>query len=138
MLLPIWNRILPVILVSLMSLADYDTRASMFGIAPPSIVLPLMQDVRTVVLDVRTNDEIVSNGKLENVPHWVHFSMSSLDSPGLESNPGQIVGTDKDVPVVIYCGSGKRANKAREILMSYGYTNVVNAGAYGDITYLIK
>jgi rhodanese-related sulfurtransferase len=40
------------------------------------------------------------------------------------------------VPVIVYCGSGKRAAKAKEVLEGKGYLKVLNAGAFGDLTYL--
>ena len=39
-------------------------------------------------------------------------------------------------PVVIFCGSGRRAGKAKEVLEQKGYTNVLNAGGLKDLTYL--
>lgn len=54
----------------------------------------------------------------------------------LESSPESVVGDDKEVPIIIYCGSGRRANKAKEVLEGQGYKIVVNAGGLGDIDYL--
>jgi rhodanese-related sulfurtransferase len=39
-------------------------------------------------------------------------------------------------PIVIYCGSGKRASKAEEVLKSNGYETVLNAGGFTDLDYL--
>ena len=41
-------------------------------------------------------------------------------------------------PVIVYCGTGKRAALAKNILESKHYTNVYNAGAFKDIGYLEK
>jgi phage shock protein E len=39
-------------------------------------------------------------------------------------------GEDKSREIVLYCGSGRRADMAREILNSHGYKKVFNAGGY--------
>jgi len=36
--------------------------------------------------------------------------------------------TDKDAPIYLYCGSGRRAGVAKETLEKMGYTQVTNAG----------
>ena len=40
---------------------------------------------------------------------------------------------NKDAPIIVYCRSGRRASKAKEILENKGYKNVLNAGGYDDI-----
>jgi len=40
------------------------------------------------------------------------------------------------VPVLAYCGTGKRAAQAVKTLKSKGYLHVLNAGAYPDLDYL--
>lgn len=39
-------------------------------------------------------------------------------------------GGDKNRPIVVYCASGGRSGKAKGILESHGFTNVVNGGGY--------
>lgn len=39
---------------------------------------------------------------------------------------------DKDAPIYLYCGSGKRADIARQSLQRRGYTNVTNLGGLDD------
>jgi rhodanese-related sulfurtransferase len=36
-------------------------------------------------------------------------------------------------PVIVFCRSGRRAGKAKEMLELKGYTNVLNAGALTDL-----
>jgi phage shock protein E len=43
------------------------------------------------------------------------------------------VGADKTKPVVVYCGKGGRASKAKAQLEAAGYTTVVNGGGYDDL-----
>jgi phage shock protein E len=35
---------------------------------------------------------------------------------------------DKDAPIVLYCGSGGRAKRAKEALQANGYSAITNAG----------
>lgn len=117
---------------------DFATRATMFGIASRDQVLPLAQKPNAVLLDVRTEDEIKNTGSLEPkcVGSWAHCSVTPDAAPELQDNAEEIVGSDKDAPILIYCGSGRRACKAKEVLESKGYTNVLNAGGWSDVDYL--
>ena len=42
-------------------------------------------------------------------------------------------GTDKSAPIVFYCKRGVRADRAKEILVENGFTNVTNGGGYDDM-----
>ena len=42
-------------------------------------------------------------------------------------------GGDKGKPVVVYCASGQRSERAKGILEAAGFTNVVNGGAFGAL-----
>jgi phage shock protein E len=42
----------------------------------------------------------------------------------------QLVGGDKTKPVVVYCGAGPRAAKAKRELEAAGFTHVVNGGGF--------
>ena len=44
----------------------------------------------------------------------------------------KLAGGDKTKPIVLYCGSGKRAGTAKEKLLKAGYTQVTNPGGIGD------
>lgn len=126
----------PLILLFTMSMPDFSTRATMFGIASQEEVMKLANQPNTVVLDVRSVDEVQS-GKVE-CPGWVHCSVTPMGAPELEQDPEAIVGSDKAAPIIIYCGSGKRASIAKGTLEAKGYTNVVNAGGLCDVGYLGK
>jgi phage shock protein E len=39
----------------------------------------------------------------------------------------------KDKPVVLYCRSGARAGRVKQMLESKGYTDVTNAGGFADM-----
>lgn len=76
-----------------------------------------------LLIDVRSAEEFAAghvNGAM-NVPH--------SDTAGLAA----AIGADKDRSVVVYCGSGRRAGKAKEALEALGYTAVFNATGYGAL-----
>ena len=49
--------------------------------------------------------------------------------------PSQIAGIapDKNAQINLYCRSGNRSEKARQILLDMGYTNVINQGGYQQL-----
>lgn len=79
----------------------------------------LEQQAATVLIDVRTRDEINQLGTIGryqniNIPRgWLEFRIA-------EAVP------DKDTPVVVYCGRNVRSPPAARTLMDMGYTNVKN------------
>ena len=74
-------------------------------------------------LDVRTLDEY----QAESYPNAKHIPIDELAGRMAE------VGTDKSKPIVVYCGSGGRAGKAKRQLEAAGYTQVVNGGGLDDL-----
>ncbi len=79
-----------------------------------------------VLLDVRTKEEFDAKhlDKAENI------SIQELDARMADVE--KLTGGDKTKPIVLYCGSGKRAGTAKEKLVKAGYTQVTNAGGIGD------
>ena len=131
-----WHRFIAVVAVS--ENPDFDSRTTMSDIASQAQVLPFANQPNAVILDVRTEEEINTIGSLQNKfgSRWVHYSVTPTEAPELEENPEAIVGSDKDAPIIIYCRSGRRATKAKEVLESKGYTKVLNAGGWSDVDYL--
>ncbi len=86
----------------------------------------MIEDEGGILLDVRTPEEF-EEGHLEGAVNLSHdkieAQMSELDA---------LTGGDKSKPIVTYCGSGKRAGKARKTLEDAGYTNVTNVGGMTD------
>jgi phage shock protein E len=68
-----------------------------------------------VVIDVRTPQEIKQTGAY---PGSVNIPFDSLSYVIPNTYP------DKTTRILIYCRTGKRANKATELLRSMGYTSV--------------
>lgn len=109
--------------------------APLFLFASPQDVKGALANPKTTVLDARGIDEILDNGFLKTNRQWVHAQCTLTECPLLEVAAESLL-PDKNAPVVVYCASGKRASKAKEVLESKGYINVLNAGALGDLGYL--
>ena len=113
--------------------ADYEERAKMNNMASPKEIVEALKQEGTVVLDVRTDEEI-AEAKLdtpENV-QWSKTGCSRTECPALETDPSQFV-KDKNATIVIYCKSGARANRAKIVLENQGYTKVLNGGGLTDM-----
>jgi rhodanese-related sulfurtransferase len=82
---------------------------------PQSLLLKFLADNRTFALvDARSSAEFDTshiNGAI-NVPH---------DSP---DDSLSLLPSNLDAPIVVYCKTGKRANKLKTKLVDHGYTNV--------------
>ena len=75
------------------------------------------------VIDVRTVAEWKDghHPKAQLLPHT-----TILDGKGFAK-------LDKTKPVVLYCGSGGRAERAKNYLQAQGFTNVKNLGGISDL-----
>lgn len=109
----------------------YDLRSKPLGLASKAEVKAAVSDPASVFLDVRSPEEIAS-ASLNTNKKVICAPCSSADAcPALQQLPKQ-----KDVPVIVFCASGKRASGAKQVLESRGYTNVLNAGGLGDLDYI--
>jgi rhodanese-related sulfurtransferase len=120
--------------------SDYATRKSTFQLADRETLLkhlqPQQQQDRTIVLDVRTDAEIATDGVFQPPGcDYHHVSCSPTDASALVQQAPQLFSNhEKDTPIIVYCKSGRRAGTAKQALMvDLGYTNVHNAGGLGDI-----
>ena len=116
--------------------ADYEERSKNYGFASPSDILNALSRTDTVVLDVRSEDEIAASGNVaaHTAAQWKQTGCTPHSCPQLEANPSDLVREDqKEAPVVIYCRSGRRAVKAHQLLEEYGCKLVMNAGGYDDV-----
>jgi phage shock protein E len=75
-----------------------------------------------VWIDVRTHSEF-SAGHLEGA-HNIPFDAIEKGVAQLKLEP--------DTPIYLYCGSGGRAERAKQSLERAGYTAVTNAGGLED------
>jgi len=93
---------------------------NLFGIK--SVDYKALVEKGAVIVDVRTPGEY-SGGHIKgsiNIP---------LDS--LERNLSKL--KDKQKPVITCCASGMRSGRAKGILQSKGYENVVNGGGWSSL-----
>lgn len=75
-----------------------------------------------LVVDVRTADEY-QGGHYEGA--------RNIPVQELEARINEL--GDKKRAVVVYCASGARSARAADILAAAGFTDVTNAGGYGDL-----
>ena len=79
----------------------------------------LDEDPYTILIDVRTRDEVVQIGSIhrgqnKHIPRgWLEFQISEH-------------ALTKDTPIIVYCGLNRRSPLAAKSLMNMGYTNVSN------------
>jgi phage shock protein E len=99
----------------------YDIRSSQLGFASKEQVKAAASNPKAVFLDVRSQAEIAA-------------ACLKTDKPVLHTL--EKLPPNKDVPIIVFCASGKRASSAKKVLEGKGYTNVLNAGGLGDLDYL--
>ena len=89
------------------------------------LILIVQQDLlatESLIIDVRTDNEW-NNGYIENAKH---IPISELKKRLNE------IQAFKDQPVFTYCTAGKRAERAKNLLIENGFTNVTNLGGIQD------
>lgn len=101
--------------------------------ASPQQVKAAFQKSNVVVIDVRSPGEISTK---VNAKNWINAPGTPFHCPDLEQGGSAKLIPDKTTPVIVYCASGKRSQKACNILKEQGYNNVWNAGGIGQIDYL--
>ncbi|MFZ5629604.1 MAG: rhodanese-like domain-containing protein [Spirochaetota bacterium] len=84
--------------------------------------LKALLDGKATVVDVRTPGEFASG----HHPRAVNIPVDQVQSRIAEFG-------DKAKPVVVYCASGVRSGRAKQILQSAGYKDVTNAGGFRDL-----
>ncbi len=92
----------------------------------PALAKRLVEEEGALLLDVRTNMEWKSD----------HLDGATLipvqELPSRLDEVEKATGGKKDQPIVLYCRSGARASKAKQILLKAGYTKVTNVGGISD------
>lgn len=107
------------------------------AVATPDEIQAALQNDKTTIVDVRSQEEILATGYLrtsyDGMPHaWVHMQCTPDQAELLKLSATNLI-RDKQAPVLIYCGSGKRAAKAKEVLETMGYETVLNGGGWTDV-----
>ena len=75
----------------------------------------------TFLVDVRTPQEFGEGSALNavNIP--------------VDQIPQRLSEFQNKKNIVLFCRSGNRSEMAKQILQSYGFTNVINAGTWQDV-----
>ena len=85
-----------------------------------SQLINLLGDNNVTLIDVRTDEEIAAG----MIPGAIHIDVNA------ENFSQQIQNLDKSLPVVTYCRSGGRAQRACDELSDLGFNEVYNYGGY--------
>ena len=89
------------------------------------LVLILQQDLlatEALIIDVRTDNE----WKTGFVEDAIHIPINDLEKRLKE------IEAFKDEPIFTYCAAGRRAERAKNLLIKNGFTNVTNLGGIQD------
>lgn len=78
----------------------------------------LAKDKNTVILDVRTREEIVSEGYIQGASLFIDFTQPDFEQ--------QLEKLDKSKNYLVYCRSGGRSSSATEIMAQKGFKAVYN------------
>ena len=81
-----------------------------------------------IILDVRTEEEY-AEGHIKNAVLIPDYEIAKRAEKEL---------TDKNQLILVYCRSGRRSKIASDVLVSLGYTNVVEFGGIIDWQYDIE
>jgi phage shock protein E len=87
---------------------------------------------KVVVVDVRSPAEITA--KID-AKKWINAPGTPFNCPILSEQATSLI-PDKSAPIILYCVSGKRAQKAANILREQGFENVLNAGGIAQLQFL--
>ena len=99
-------------------LADVNGRIS--NINTQTLRAQLEKEPDTILIDVRTPDEVLLRGGLIDAPRTYNIPLGWLVFRIEERAP------DRDAPIVVYCGANQRSPLAAARLMDMGYTRVSN------------
>lgn len=79
----------------------------------------------SLLIDVRDAKEYA----LEHAKGAIHVPLLGM----LYGNLGILADADKSEHIALYCHSGGRAERAKELLLEKGFTDVVNLGGLVDV-----
>lgn len=109
--------------VSLVCCQSANSESQIVNKEEVSSMLQLVEEGSVQLLDVRTPEEFERGA----IPGAINLDIRSSEFKE------QLEDLDKDKPVILYCQSGFRSNKAAGILLSMGFTKVLDyKGGYSD------
>jgi len=80
--------------------------------------------MKTILVDVRTKEEYDER----HATGAVNIPVEEI----CDGKLGILGAVEKDMSIHLYCRSGARSERAKEMLLSLGYTDVVNLGGLED------
>lgn len=120
---------------------DYDTRAKQFDFASDEAIRAALEQPGTIVLDVRTQEEITHDGSLKDQTRYPDLTYKQSDCTAedcekLRLSPEDVIPnvTTNTSTIVMHCRSGRRVTRAKALLLEHGYQGtILNAGGFIDI-----
>ena len=86
----------------------------------------LLEDINTVILDVREGQELRETGKIKGAIHVPRGLLEFI------FRPEDYVEDSEKMKILIYCAAGARAALAAKTLMDIGYKDVFNLGGFKE------
>ena len=86
----------------------------------------LLEDINTVILDVREGQELRETGKIKGAIHVPRGLLEFI------FRPEDYVDNEENMKILVYCAAGARAALAAKTLMDIGYKNVFNLGGFKE------
>ena len=89
----------------------------------------LIKNYKTVIIDVREESEVYSQGIIKNAIHIPRGLIEFQLKPDSDKNP---VSIDSETNILVYCAGGYRAALAAKSLIDLGFKNVYNLGGFQE------
>ena len=89
----------------------------------------LIENHKTVIIDVREESEVYSQGIIKNAIHIPRGLLEFKLIPGSINNPVKI---DDKTNILVYCAGGYRSALAAKTLIDIGFVNVYNLGGFDE------
>ena len=83
-----------------------------------------------LILDVRGTSEVDASGKIKGA---VHVPRGMLEFRPDPESPSHNPALQRNLTVLVYCGSGGRAALSGKTLKELGYRSVYNAGGFKEL-----
>ncbi len=89
----------------------------------------LIENYKTVIIDVREESEVYSQGIIKNAIHIPRGLIEFQLKPDSDKNP---VSIDSETNILVYCAGGYRSALAAKSLIDLGFKNVYNLGGFQE------
>ena len=89
----------------------------------------LIENYKTVIIDVREESEVYSQGIIKNAIHIPRGLIEFQLKPDSNQNP---VSIDSETNILVYCAGGYRSALAAKSLIDLGFKNVYNLGGFQE------